>query len=63
MVWANFAAEIAQIAAMGFVKVSLLLFYRRIFITRGFLRSNNILIGLVTSFTLAVLLVRNASIH
>lgn len=43
---------------MGFVKVSLLLFYRRIFITRWFRWSNNILIGLVTSFTLAVLLVR-----
>lgn len=46
---------------MGFVKVSLLLFYRRIFVTRSFLRSNNILIGLVTSFTLAVLLVRKVS--
>ncbi|KAL8685195.1 MAG: hypothetical protein Q9224_005918 [Gallowayella concinna] len=53
---ANFATENAQIAAMGFVKVSLLLFYRRIFITRWFLRSNSVLIGIVTSFTLAVLL-------
>ncbi|KAL9633147.1 MAG: hypothetical protein Q9204_003518 [Flavoplaca sp. TL-2023a] len=53
---ANFATENAQIAAMGFVKVSLLLFYRRIFITRWFVWSSNILIGLVTSFTLAILL-------
>ncbi|KAL8924484.1 MAG: hypothetical protein Q9172_002649 [Xanthocarpia lactea] len=41
---------------MGLVKVSLLLSYRRIFITRWFLRSNTILIGLVIAFTLAVLL-------
>ena len=45
---------------MGFVKVSLLLFYRRIFVTRGFLWSSGALIGLVTSFTLAVLLVRKS---
>ena len=42
---------------MGFVKVSLLLFYRRIFITRDFLWKSGILIGLITSFTLAILLV------
>ena len=42
---------------MGFVKVSLLLFYRRIFITHGFLWKSGILIGLITSFTLAILLV------
>ena len=42
---------------MGFVKVSLLLFYRRIFITRGFLWNSGVLIGLITAFTLGILLV------
>lgn len=48
---------------MGFTKVSLLLFYRRIFIARLSLVCNDVLIGLVSSFTLAVLLVRVVSLQ
>lgn len=47
---------------MGFVKVSLLLFYRRIFVMRWFVICNSILIGLLSSFTLAILLVRTTSL-
>lgn len=53
----NFGAENAQIAAMGTVKVSVLLFYKRIFVTRWFQRSSNALIAIVVCFTLAVMLV------
>lgn len=54
----NFAAENCQIAAMGFVKASLLLFYRRIFwVSRSFVIASNVLLAVLTSFTLAVLLV------
>ena len=54
----NFAGENAQISVMGFVKVSVVLFYKRIFIMRWFIRSSNALIGFITAFTLAILLVR-----
>ncbi|EHA19806.1 hypothetical protein ASPNIDRAFT_39233 [Aspergillus niger ATCC 1015] len=53
----NFACENAQIATMGVIKVSLLFFYRRIFgISRPFVIASNVLIALISSFTLAIVL-------
>ncbi|PYH37564.1 uncharacterized protein BO87DRAFT_328633 [Aspergillus neoniger CBS 115656] len=53
----NFACENAQIATMGVIKVSLLFFYRRIFgISRPFVMASNVLIALISSFTLAIVL-------
>ncbi|GLA55396.1 hypothetical protein AnigIFM63604_002044 [Aspergillus niger] len=53
----NFACENTQIATMGVIKVSLLFFYRRIFgISRPFVMASNVLIALISSFTLAIVL-------
>ncbi|TAQ83786.1 hypothetical protein B7494_g7887 [Chlorociboria aeruginascens] len=53
---ANLFMENGQIAGMGFVKISLLLYYSRIFISRNFIRAANILIGVVVVFNLAIIL-------
>jgi len=50
--------ENGQIAGMGFVKISLLLYYSRIFISRNFILAANILIGIAFVFNLAIILVR-----
>ncbi|KAJ5933962.1 hypothetical protein N7454_006291 [Penicillium verhagenii] len=52
-----FACENTQIAIMGLIKVSILCFYRRIFgISRKFVMASNVLIVLISTFTLAILL-------
>jgi hypothetical protein len=53
----NLGCENAQIAGMGLVKISLLLYYRRIFVSKGFIIASNILIGVTSCFTIAVILV------
>ncbi|OJJ78031.1 hypothetical protein ASPBRDRAFT_191292 [Aspergillus brasiliensis CBS 101740] len=51
------AFENAQVATMGVIKISVLFFYRRIFgISRRFVTASNVLIALITSFTLATIL-------
>ncbi|KAJ5777170.1 lactate/malate dehydrogenase alpha/beta C-terminal domain family protein [Penicillium odoratum] len=53
----NFACENAQIFTMGLIKVSILFFYRRIFgISPKFVRASNVLIVLISTFTLAIML-------
>jgi len=53
---ANLFMENGQIAGMGFVKISLLLYYSRIFISRNFILAANILIGIAFVFNLAIIL-------
>ncbi|GKZ25306.1 hypothetical protein AbraIFM66951_002226 [Aspergillus brasiliensis] len=51
------AFENAQVATMGVIKISVLFFYRRIFgISRRFVTASNVLLALITSFTVAVIL-------
>ncbi|KAF4612595.1 hypothetical protein G7Y89_g15584 [Cudoniella acicularis] len=54
---ANFALENFQVAGMALVKISLLLYYSRIFVSRSFIITANILIGVATAFSLSVILV------
>ena len=42
---------------MGFVKVSLLFYYKRIFVSRFFVIASNALIGLITCFTASIFFV------
>lgn len=42
---------------MGFAKISLLLFYRRIFITSWFQRNSALLSGIIACFSAAIILV------
>lgn len=52
-----FACENTQIVIMGLIKVSILCFYRRIFgISRKFVMASNVLIALISTFTLGILL-------
>jgi len=52
-----FACENTQIVIMGLIKVSILCFYRRIFgISRKFVMASNVLIVLISTFTLGILL-------
>lgn len=52
----NFGAENANIAVIDLAKVSILLFYRSIFIQSWFKLFNTILVVTVTCFTLAIML-------
>jgi len=54
---ANLFMENGQIAGLGFVKISLLLYYSRIFMSRSFILMANILIGFAVAFNLAIILV------
>ena len=53
----NLGLENAQIICMGLIKVSLLLYYKRIFILRTFQIITNILIGIVIVFELSIVTV------
>ncbi|KAL9108365.1 MAG: hypothetical protein Q9227_006825 [Pyrenula ochraceoflavens] len=52
----NYFTENTSITVMGLVKVALLLFYKRIFVTKTFNIAANFLIAITASFSLAVLL-------
>ncbi|KAL2047496.1 hypothetical protein ABVK25_011480 [Lepraria finkii] len=48
--------ELSQIATMGFVKASLLFYYKRIFVSRFFVIASNTLIILIACFTASIFL-------
>ncbi|KAI1192457.1 hypothetical protein F5X97DRAFT_329618 [Nemania serpens] len=54
---ANLALENFQIAGMALVKISLLLYYSRIFISKPFLLAANILIAITSLLALSIILV------
>jgi hypothetical protein len=53
----NLGLENAQIICMGLIKVSLLLYYKRIFVLETFQIITNILIGIVIVFELSIVTV------
>lgn len=65
MIQANLALENFQIAGMALVKISLLLYYSRIFISKPFLLAANILIAITSLLALSIILVSAScpSIH
>ena len=50
-----------QIAALGLIKSSILMFYRRLFINRGFRILNNICLGIVAIWAVVFLIVQLAA--
>lgn len=58
----NVGLESAQIACMGLIKISLLLYYRTIFVHEVYQLITNILIGVVAAFEFSIIMVRSAFI-
>jgi hypothetical protein len=54
---ANLGLENAQIACMGLIKVSLLLYYKRIFVLRVYQMITNVLIVVVVAFEFTIIMV------
>jgi hypothetical protein len=53
----NLGLENAQVLCMGLIKISLLLYYKRIFVLETFQIITNILIGVVAAFELSIIIV------
>lgn len=54
---ANLGLENAQIACMGLIKISLLLYYKRIFVLEVYQIITNVLIGVVAAFEFTIIMV------
>ncbi|KAH7394353.1 hypothetical protein BKA66DRAFT_606553 [Pyrenochaeta sp. MPI-SDFR-AT-0127] len=54
---ANLGLENAQVLCMGLIKISLLLYYKRIFVLESFQIITNILIGVVIAFEMSIIIV------
>jgi hypothetical protein len=53
----NLGLENAQVLCMGLIKISLLLYYKRIFVLETFQIITNILIGVVIAFEFSIVIV------
>lgn len=59
----NVGLESAQIACMGLIKISLLLYYKRIFVLEVYQMITNVLIGVVAVFELIIITVSRMNVN
>jgi uncharacterized membrane protein YgaE (UPF0421/DUF939 family) len=57
----NVGLENSQVACMGIIKVSLLLYYKRILTLQSYQRLTDILIGIVIAFEFSLIMVHHLS--